>query len=271
MTARALGMYMDGRHEKEYLVVDVRQPEEYRQGHIPGAKLLPLPELELRIGELPADRDLVFYCHAGGRSAAAALLAAEADVSRKDMYNLVGGFTGWDGRSVRGAPRLRSFDAAGTPAELLMTAMELEKGALLFYSKIFEMHASEPFAGAFEFLSAAETAHAAAVYDFWKKTQTSPPPFEELFEDLKGDILEGGERLDHMLEKAEDLRDNPCLRLTELSLRIEVAAFDLYRTLGDRAEDAAAGDAFLSLAQAEKGHMQTLIKAVSDCGRAEAP
>lgn len=53
--------YMREHREEEYLLVDVRQPKEYAQGHIPGAVLMPLGELTARMVELPADRDLIFY------------------------------------------------------------------------------------------------------------------------------------------------------------------------------------------------------------------
>ncbi|MCM2576838.1 ArsR/SmtB family transcription factor [Streptomyces meridianus] len=44
------------------VVVDVRPAEEYAAGHIPGALSLPLGELEARLGELPADAEVVAYC-----------------------------------------------------------------------------------------------------------------------------------------------------------------------------------------------------------------
>jgi len=46
----------------EVTVLDVRPPEEYRAGHIPGAVSVPLPELERRLAELPRDREIVAYC-----------------------------------------------------------------------------------------------------------------------------------------------------------------------------------------------------------------
>jgi rhodanese-related sulfurtransferase len=39
-----LRRYIKNHNEKEYLLVDVRQPDEYEEGHIPGARLLPLPD-----------------------------------------------------------------------------------------------------------------------------------------------------------------------------------------------------------------------------------
>ncbi len=43
-------------------VIDVRPPEEYRAGHIPGAMSVPLRELEARLSELPRDQEIVAYC-----------------------------------------------------------------------------------------------------------------------------------------------------------------------------------------------------------------
>jgi len=58
------------------LLLDVRTPEEFAQGHVPGAKLIPLQELEARVGELDAyeQRGVVAYCEVGGRAAKAAEL-----------------------------------------------------------------------------------------------------------------------------------------------------------------------------------------------------
>jgi rhodanese-related sulfurtransferase len=68
----------------DVVVVDVRPTEEFEAGHIRGARSLPLDELEDRLAELPADREIVAYCrspfcayahvavrrlHAAGRSA----------------------------------------------------------------------------------------------------------------------------------------------------------------------------------------------------------
>lgn len=61
ITADELREYMRTHQEEDYLLVDVRKPKEYGQGHIPGARLLPVGELSARLGELPLDRDIIFY------------------------------------------------------------------------------------------------------------------------------------------------------------------------------------------------------------------
>lgn len=46
----------------EVTVLDVRPVEEFQAGHLPGARSIPVAELERRLGELPADREIVAYC-----------------------------------------------------------------------------------------------------------------------------------------------------------------------------------------------------------------
>lgn len=57
---------------KHPLVLDVRQPDEFRTGHITGAKLIPLNELHRKIKDLPKGREIVCICASGSRSISAA-------------------------------------------------------------------------------------------------------------------------------------------------------------------------------------------------------
>ena len=59
LTADELKILVDTRLEKDYLLIDVRQPSEYERGHIPGARLMPLAEVESRLFTLPSERDLI--------------------------------------------------------------------------------------------------------------------------------------------------------------------------------------------------------------------
>ena len=53
--------FINEHNEGSYTLLDVRQPSEYEGEHIPGAKLLPLPELPNRLGELDPDKPLIVY------------------------------------------------------------------------------------------------------------------------------------------------------------------------------------------------------------------
>ena len=52
---------MDRLTGDEYTLLDVRQPKEYQAGHIPGAKLIPLPELNDRLDEIDPEKPLFVY------------------------------------------------------------------------------------------------------------------------------------------------------------------------------------------------------------------
>jgi phage shock protein E len=59
-------------------VVDVRSPEEFRDGFYPGAVNIPVNDLPRRMGELKKDRPVVLYCASGARSGMAARMLKQA-------------------------------------------------------------------------------------------------------------------------------------------------------------------------------------------------
>ena len=75
------------------VVIDVRNRSEWNGGHLPGARLIPLPELTDRLEEIPADRQVVVHCQSGGRSSVAASVLLAAGRSR--VANLAGGYAAW--------------------------------------------------------------------------------------------------------------------------------------------------------------------------------
>lgn len=74
------------------LLLDVRQPEEYRAGHIQGSKLIPLGELQQRLNELPRDREIICVCRSGNRSGSATRLLTSAGFQ---AVNMRGGMIRW--------------------------------------------------------------------------------------------------------------------------------------------------------------------------------
>ena len=75
-------------------IIDVRQPEEEAEGTIPGALLIPLAALPDRLAELPADREILVHCKAGGRSSRAVKLLHEAGFPQ--AVNIEGGINAWN-------------------------------------------------------------------------------------------------------------------------------------------------------------------------------
>ncbi len=76
----------------DFLLLDVRTPQEHAAQAIKGSYLLPLQELGYRIDELPKDKEIVVYCRVGNRSAFACSYLARLGYKVK---NLEGGIAQW--------------------------------------------------------------------------------------------------------------------------------------------------------------------------------
>lgn len=81
------------------VVLDVREDDEWADGHVDGAVHIPLRQLPGRVGELPEGKQVIAMCHVGGRSAQATVFLAQQGV---DAVNLDGGIAAWEraGRPV---------------------------------------------------------------------------------------------------------------------------------------------------------------------------
>jgi len=80
------------KENKRPFILDVRQPEEFRSGHINGAKLIPLGELRDKLTDLPKQREIVCVCASGSRSSSAARQLISAGYQ---VVNLRGGMHIW--------------------------------------------------------------------------------------------------------------------------------------------------------------------------------
>ncbi len=75
-----------------HILLDVRTPEEFAEGHIAGAVNIPVQELEQRLSEVPDDKEIVVYCRSGNRSATASTILSN------NGYNGIhdmGGIVAW--------------------------------------------------------------------------------------------------------------------------------------------------------------------------------
>lgn len=81
--------------DSSLIILDVRTPEEYAAGHVPGAINIPYTHLPARISELPgaADKDIVFYCVTGVRAERAVSRFRENGFTR--LLHLDGDMTQW--------------------------------------------------------------------------------------------------------------------------------------------------------------------------------
>ena len=91
-------------------VVDVREPMEYRAGHVPGAILMPMRQVAERANELPTDAKVYVVCASGNRSASMTSVLRRAGV---EAYSVAGGTSQWqaEGRESVTGPYPRAQDA----------------------------------------------------------------------------------------------------------------------------------------------------------------
>lgn len=92
---QAFEMIEQNKDNPEFILLDVRNPQEYSEAHIDGSKLINYqsPDFRQKITKLDKNKTYLIYCRSGVRSAGAAKTMARMDF--KNIYNLVGGINGW--------------------------------------------------------------------------------------------------------------------------------------------------------------------------------
>ena len=78
---------------KNLQIIDVREPDEFAAGHMPGARLIPLGQLPARTSELDPSQPIVVVCRSGNRSATATEFLLKSGF--QDVRNLAGGMIAW--------------------------------------------------------------------------------------------------------------------------------------------------------------------------------
>ena len=178
---------------------------------------------------------------------------------------MVGGIAAWDGHLLPERPNLKVFDFSGTDQDVLLRAMDLERGAERFYTALQQRYGSIPWTHSLATLANAEEAHAHMIYRFWAEGQTAPSSFATMYSSLAGDVVEGGSSSAVLVAKLEAQPFEPCRATLEMGLTIEYAAYDLYRNMAHRFQGQVMEQVFLSIAEAEKAHMRILAEGLALC------
>src|ERR1039458_6433508 len=92
-----LDQYIAEHREGTYQLIDVRQPQEYEEFHLPGSRLIPLAQFADLMKTLDRTSDAIVYCAVGGRSLMAAQFLAVRGFER--VFQLKGGIEAWENRT----------------------------------------------------------------------------------------------------------------------------------------------------------------------------
>ncbi len=253
-----------------FQLLDVRQPREYESGHIPGAKLIPLGELEYRYGELGNDRGIISYCRTGHRSMAASTLLC--GLGFENVYNLSGGIRAWDYEVIKGTTEDKLITGGEETFDVLIVALMLEKGALEFYTKAQGLVKDAKAAQVFQRLVAMEDTHLQRLYArynqlLWEMKSLlgaadELPSLDQLKAELSTAYMEGGTRINEELVKIKDSAFMDDLEALEIGLEKEYAAYDFYKRAADTVGDNKTRNLLHELAGEEKGHINHLLQEI---------
>ena len=86
-----------------FVLVDVREPHEYKIARIPGARLIPLGELTRRVGELDPEAETIVHCRSGVRSARAVGFLRQQGF--RNVRNMAGGILAWSDQVDPSVPK----------------------------------------------------------------------------------------------------------------------------------------------------------------------
>jgi len=238
-------------------ILDVRQPKEYEQGHIAGAKLIPLPEIKDRMDEIDREKPTVVYCAIGGRSRVATQMLSGSGF--KEVYNLSGGFKAWEGNTAHGPvdQGLELFSGSETAEEVLVAAYSLEKGLMNFYQEMMARMTVKEVRKLFDQLSAIEINHQNRLLKEYNRITGKSHTRETFDSKIVSQTMEGGLSTEEYLQLFSPDLDSPA-EVIDMAMSIEAQALDLYHRASENAQDKAGGEILHQIAREEKEHLRLL-------------
>jgi rhodanese-related sulfurtransferase/rubrerythrin len=249
--------YMAKHREDEYTILDVRQPREYEESHLPGAKLMPLPQLSDKYKELDPEKPTIVHCAIGGRSRVAAQMLSGWGF--KEVYNLAGGIKALEGHKAAGPQELNLSLVRGdeTPPEIITLAYGMEKALQLFYETLQRQFQDQEMQDLFGQLARVEVRHEERLFEAYQQVEPGTRDRETFEAAIVPKTLEGGFDAKEFLENNKANLQTPP-QVLDLAMMLETQALDLYLRFADRCAQAQTKEVLFSLAGEEKAHLASL-------------
>jgi rhodanese-related sulfurtransferase/rubrerythrin len=226
-----------------YQLVDVRQPGEYEQGHIPGARLIPLGDIPSRVSELDSEKKTIVYCRSGVRSESACRILTRLGI--KSVSNMEGGILAYQGGQAEGNVDSGIELFVGKDfASVYELAFTMEAGLKNFYLTLADEADDREDMVLLNRLAKFEDSHMTKLR----------ARFGEVSFDPDTAISEGGMDIEAMIAHFGDqLKSRE--RILQLAMKLEAQAFDLYSRLAQQQKGEDTESFYQSMADEERQHL----------------
>ncbi len=244
--------YIKSHKNDTFQLLDVRQPKEYEQEHLPGALLIPLQEVVARKNELDPNKPTLVYCTVGVRSKAASQLLQGQGF--KEVYNISGGIRAWNGTRAGGTEDIgMEFFTAADYADIFKMAYAMEEGLRQLYLGMVALVDSTEEKELLGTMAAFEERHKMGLINGFLPEGDEIPDISDL------DVMEGGmdrqQIMAHFGPHLHDMED-----ILNLGMLLEAQAYDLYSRLARQEKEPQRRTLFTHLAEEEKIHLNYLAR-----------
>lgn len=246
--------YMQEHGEGDYVLLDVRQPGEYAAAHLPGARLVPLPQLSDSREELDPAKPTIVYCASGGRSRMATQLLN--GMGFREVYNMLGGIQAWENRTATGPREFHLGFIRGneTPDEIIFLAYRMEDGLKRFHEAFKSQTEDAALIRLLDGLIKAEESHEKTLLSL---REMPAAPLQKNSDDHASGLMEGGIDIDDfMAQNRPFLNDVP--GYLDVAMMIETQALDLYLRMAADSRNEESRNILLRIANEEKSHLRLL-------------
>jgi rhodanese-related sulfurtransferase/rubrerythrin len=243
-----------------YILLDVRQPFEYEEAHLPGAHLIPLPKLADSIEKLDRHQPILVYCATGGRSLMAARLLSNQGFG--EVYQVQGGIDAWEETTASGpvAFHLRFVKGDEAPREVISIAYQMEEGLRRFHQEIQEKTVDPDLRDLLTRLIKAEESHKRNLLALLETVMKGDQEVDAVMASLSATdqgLMEGG------IDLAEFMHQNERYLKTvsgylEIAMMVETQALDLYLRMASECTNPITRTVLFRIGDEEKTHLSML-------------
>ena len=242
----------------EYCLLDVRQPGEYEQGHLPGAKLIPLSELQYNLDKIRPDRRTIVYCRSGNRSRSAVGILNGAGLD--DVFNMERGILGYRGTQAAGPPEagVFCFPENMSPEQLTAMAWYIEDGSQRFFEAVREKTQGAEEKDVISRLIDQKITHKESLFHLFKKISGSDSDNRfpaDILPMPPHDVMAGCVSVPDAVAWSKDKQVTDIL---DMLMALEANTLDLYLKLGRQVASESASSVFVELSDEQVRHLEQL-------------